>query len=180
MARFRILISGVLLPAPFRKVVGYVWRKNNVRSRRRLVGFVERGSRGGTERIDVGYREGMCWTGAGSLFAQQRYAPGVCLSSRAQEKLGMLGGGNFATAGPLFASQSLIILRFFPFTAPVHPWVFFSESSSPAYRHNICHGGGTFSSVLFSPRFRSSWPGFRFLRIWKSTLRTRLKWTGLA
>lgn len=91
MACFRILTSGVLLPAPFRKVVGYVWRKNNVRSRRRLVGFVERGRRGGTERIDVGYREGMCWTGASSFFAQQCDAPGVCLSPRAQEKLGMLG-----------------------------------------------------------------------------------------
>lgn len=91
MACFCILISGVLLSAPFRKVGGYVWRKNNVRSRHRLVGFVERSSRGGTERIDAGYCESMCWTGASSVFAQQRYAYGVCLSPGTQEKFGTLG-----------------------------------------------------------------------------------------
>lgn len=89
MACFRILISGVLLPAPFRPTVGYVRRENNVRAGHRLAGPVERGSWSGPERVDVGCGKSVRGPGASSFLAQQCYADGVCVSARPEEKPGM-------------------------------------------------------------------------------------------
>lgn len=89
LACFRILISGVLLPAPFRPAVGYVRRENNVRAGHRLAGPVERGSWSGPERVDVGCGKSLRGPGASSVLAQQRYADGVCVSTRPEEKPGM-------------------------------------------------------------------------------------------